>query len=384
MQHQYCLTPSPNWQAFRRAFDTQYFQKAQNAETDETLYIGTRYVVIYSKVEEQPSITQIRAAHRVLNDTFSGQNRADLDRVPNVAMYPWAPLIGTPNIRFLPLDPANLQVEYMFHPSALETASPVTNAALIAGVSVNVLNIYIGTTSGGNILGQAELSSNIVYCLNTTIGGADFPGSLQGYAFGKTLVHEVGHALSLPHTFADDACDNNVLFPDIPEQINPNFNTVLIVDESTGQPSCSGDNRFEDRKNPNGTRRSCLHVVENPQEAPNEMGINFMDYGGDDVSLMFSKSQALMMRTYLKSPFNTTLSLVSPDASGVVAIPPPQPLPPFIELTDPATGTVFSNINLTGMVLGMLVFVALVACLIWLLVRRMIRKKKVEQFGAKN
>jgi hypothetical protein len=62
----------------------------------------------------------------------------------------------------------------------------------------------------------------------------DLPGSFPGYAFGKTLVHEVGHALSLPHTFADDACDNSVLFPDIPEQINPNFDTVLTIDEVTG------------------------------------------------------------------------------------------------------------------------------------------------------
>jgi hypothetical protein len=290
-------------------------------------------------------------------------------------MYPWAPLIGNPNIQFLPLDSSTLQVEYVFNPAPLETASPVTSAAAIAGVGREVLNIYIGTTSGGNILGQAELSSNIVYCLNTTIGGLDFPGSLPGYAFGKTLVHEVGHALSLPHTFADDACDNSVLFPDIPEQINPNFDTVLTIDEATGQPSCSGDNRFTDRNNPGGTKRSCLHAVQDPQQAPNEMGVNFMDYGGDEVSLMFTKSQALMMRSYLKSPFNTTFTLASPESTEVTLV----DQPTFIELPVSTTSSaLFSNLNLTGMVMGMLAFVALVVCLIWLMVHRRTRLQKTK------
>jgi hypothetical protein len=100
-----------------------------------------------------------------------------------------------------------------------------------------------------------------------------------------------------------------------------------------------------------------------------------MDYGGDEVSLMFTKSQALMMRSYLKSPFNTTLTLASPESTEVTLV----DQPTFIELPVSTTSSaLFSNLNLTGMVMGMLAFVALVVCLIWLMVHRRTRLQKTK------
>ena len=49
------------------------------------------------------------------------------------------------------------------------------------------------------------------------------------------------------------------------------------------------------------------------QFAPNDMAVNFMDYGTDEVSLMFSKSQVAIMRNYLQSSDNDTITLRTAD-----------------------------------------------------------------------
>jgi hypothetical protein len=302
----YCSTRSPDWIAFRKKFDADFYSKTSDMDTGQTLYIDTRYVVLYNTPEQRVDIEQVRASHNTLNTAFSANNLNELDTVPDNERYPWKPLIGNPNIQFLPLDPQDLVVEYReISTRSLSDASPVEDAATRAGVVPGVMNIYIGNNTRG-ILGQAELGGNIVFSLYSSLGDEESPGELSEYALSKTMIHEVGHALSLPHTFSDDVCDHNKVFPDVPEQISPNFNTKLFQTQD-GSWDCKDDSRYTDRVH--NTVQSCLNVQAHPDTAPNEMGINYMDYGVDEVSIMFTRSQALMMRAYLEGEDNTTLTL---------------------------------------------------------------------------
>jgi len=299
----------PDWQAYRRKYTPEYWANQKATTTDKTLYIEVRWVVLYDKPEEKIDLARVQDCHRMLNLVYSGQNVEDLQKVPNTVHAPFQAVIGNPKIQFLPLDAALLSVEYTKSVGPLDRINPVQDAAVRGGRKEGVLNIYIGNAGGGFTLGQADISGNIVYGLYTTIGGYLVPGTLAGYTQGKTIAHEVGHALGLHHTFQDNLCDNFSVYTDVPEQIKPNFHTEL-VETAPGVWDMRGDNRSQDREF--NTNFSCLHIQPHPESAPNEMGINLMDYDRDEVSLMFTQNQAETMRARLLATDNQTLILKEP------------------------------------------------------------------------
>lgn len=312
----YCNTRSPDWGTFRAKFNKEFFEKAEAADSGETLYIDTRWVVLYANEEQKIPADRVQNCLKMLNLIFGGQNTEELAKVPNTTRNPWQPRVGNPNIQFLPLDESTLNVEYQSISGTLSGSVPVDDAANQGGRVNGVLNIYIGSSGHGSILGQAELGSNIVYALYSAVGGYDIKGTLPGYDLGKTVAHEVGHALDLVHTFTDTACDGYSPYLDVPESVRPNFTTELF-EVSPGVWDQKDDNRYKDRAN--GTQLSCLHVEPDPNTAPNDMGINIMDYGDDVVSIIFSQNQALMMRNYLQSDDNSTIELKSADAISLSA-----------------------------------------------------------------
>lgn len=314
----YCITHNPSKQQLRQKYNEEFFRTAEKNDTGGTMYVQTRYVVLYANAEQKVPLARIQDCHKTINRIYAGQNTAELAKVPNTTYNPWKPLIGTPNIQFLPLDSSKVTAEYISSSSPLNGSSPVSDAAQ-RGKRINgVLNIYIGNSGSGGILGQAEIGNNVVYVLHSAVGGDIVNGTLDSYNLGKTLAHEIGHALSLPHTFTDDVCDGVRPFPDIPESIRPNFATrwVSLPD---GTYDLADDNRYNDRASNFENKSSCLHFESKGGTvfAPNDMGCNIMDYGDDTISVMFSKSQALMMRSFLNSEDNTSLALKMADETTI-------------------------------------------------------------------
>lgn len=352
----YCNTPSPDWASFRAKYNREYWERAENSDSGETIYIDTRWVVLWRTEDEKVPLARVQDCHRMLQLIFNQQNTEEIAKIPQNSRHPWRERLGNPNISFLPLDSSDLSVEYRRVSSDLDGQAPVSDAAVRGDRVEGVLNLYIGNTGGGSILGQAELNSNVAYGLHSAIGGYNIFGPLQGYHLGKTMAHEVGHSLGLVHTFSDTACDGFSPYLDVPEQIAPNFDTALI-EVGAGQYDQVGDNRYKDRLN--GTTFSCLDEQANPSTAPNEMGINVMDYGKDEVSVMFTHNQALMMRTYLWSGDNNTLTLrdkdyVSMSSGG-------QELTAQAEETESSSSSGLSTGAIIGIVVGAVVVVLLIA-----------------------
>jgi hypothetical protein len=316
----YCTTANPTKAELKSHYTEEFFRSAQEKDSGETIYVELRWVVLYSNSEQKVPIERIRSCHQTLNDIYGGRNTDELAKVPNTLHNPWQPKIGLPNIQFLPLDSSKVTAEYIVTNSPLNATSPVNDAAQRGKQIKGVLNIYVGNSGSGGILGQAELSSNIVYILHSAVGGVAVNGTLGSYHLGKTLAHEIGHALSLPHTFSDDVCDGDKPFIDIPESIRPNFQTQFV--QQGGVWELVGDNRDKDRKNNFATKLSCLYFESQggSVEAPNDMGCNIMDYGDDNVSVMFSKGQVALMRAFLQNPeVNTMIELKTADTTVTAA-----------------------------------------------------------------
>lgn len=311
----YCHT-AHDWKAIIAARQAKAARGVEFRDSGDTLYVDTRYVVLYTNSNEKIPAARVQNCHKMLNTIFGGRNTEELAKVPNTKYCPFKPLMGNPNIQFLPLDETTLNVEYKPLSQVLDGSTPVEDAANKAGRLKGVLNIYIGSSGHGSILGQAQLGNNIVYALYSAVGGYEVHGTLNGYHLGKTVAHEVGHAFSLTHTFSDNACDGFKPFEDVPESIRPNFTTELI-EISPGVWDQVGDNRYKDRRD--GTKLSCLHVEPDPANAPNDMGINMMEYGDDKVSLGFTKVQSAQMREYLQSGENSSLELMNADSVSVSA-----------------------------------------------------------------
>lgn len=303
----YCSTKAPNWKEYRQKYNNEYFRSLENkVDLDNILYVDVKYTVLFRNDEQKIPLSRIQDCHKMLNIIYKGENTDEINKIPDTERCPWKSRLGNPKIQFLPLDHTKLKVDYLSVNSNLSSTNPVADAANRAGRVNGVLNIYIGSSGQGTILGQAELGSNIVYGLYSAIGGYDVRGTLPGYDMGKTLAHEIGHAFNLVHTFSDEACDGFGPFTDVPEQYAPNYTTQLIQNNE-GKWEQTDDNRYKDRIN--GSSLSCLYDPDVKDASLNEMGINFMDYGTDDVSIMFTQNQVLLMRDFLLGSENSTIEL---------------------------------------------------------------------------
>lgn len=246
------------------------------------LSVKIRYIVF------TPGVTKNRilSAHQTLEKAFTASNNAELQKVPSNQMYPWKERIGNPDIHF-----ETPSIEYPeFEALTMKDGdSPLEVYSEIVPELPDFVNVYVGNTVN-NLLGEAVLRGKKLFVYHACLGGIKYPGDLEYYNQGKTLIHEIGHVFGLDHPFSE--CD--VLKYDIPAQINPNYNGELFLSEKGWD--CRFDNKYLDRID--NKERSCNIET-------NEMFLNYMDYAKDEFSIMFTNSQAAFMHDYVANQLYT-------------------------------------------------------------------------------
>lgn len=358
----YCNTPHPSHNDILSRHTPQYFKGLAAARTTGTIHVRVRYVFIQQRLTDDLLLESIAANHQVLNDCFGGWRR-ELDDLPNSLTQPWKDLMTTADIRFEPGNIRDLVVEYISTEETIDNVNPLPDCERIAGRTDNMINVYFAILVGEtSTLGIAEVASNVIFVDARTVGSTSLPGTMPRHNFGKTLVHEMGHALGLYHTFSDSICDNQKRYPDIPEQIRPN--TEAYIEKVSGQWVQRNDNRERDLANESGIL-SCAKTPGQLDSALSEQAVNFMDYSEDIYSRMFTQSQVDVMRNFLLNGSGRIY------VEAVMIVDPPySPPDPSQDPNVDSTKNTLSAGAIAGIVIGVLVFVAIVMAVLIMLYRR--------------
>lgn len=291
--------------------------RANIADVNQDIYLKVIYYVVYNQQSDNIPLLSIQAQHSRLNQDFNATN-ADLSKVPSSGKYDFADVIGNCKTTFIPQISSELTEGNVvrLHTTKLDfksidsiesyVKSRITNLS----VPINgIMNIYICRLQG-NVLGQAYLHTNSCVIDTGTVGNniINGNGAMASYRTGRTATHEVGHVFGMPHTFNQNkSCTQE--FADIPGQKNPNYSAQLI-DLGGGVYDGLLCNRYRDCSSPaydltdSNPPYGCLGV--GVCNEPFEQFMNYMDYGNDINSIMFSKQQVVFMRTYILNTKNLT------------------------------------------------------------------------------
>lgn len=185
-----------------------------------------------------------------------------------------------------------------------------------------VASIENFTGGQGTILGyayypnsNASYSNDGIVIRHDCMGriGTALSGSFGQFSQGRTLTHEVGHYLGLPHTF-EDGCQDGDYCADTPPTANPNFNCPLGIN------TCSND------------------MPDLPCQVE-----NYMDYADGICANMFTNDQRTRMHQSIQS-FNLRGSLVT--AANQLATGVTNPIGPCVPIA--AIGAVQKRILCKG------------------------------------
>ncbi len=263
-----------NIEEFERGFDDWRTHKPPGFREGEKYIIPIVFHVIHEGGSENISKAQILDQVDILNKCLRHEN-ADSTNTPS----PFLALAGKIDIEFrlARLDPQGNCTE-----GITRTFSHKTNEAsdengvkeLVDWNCYSYFNVWvvksIGLQSdvGGVILGYAQFpasgfcGTDGVVMLHQVTGSIGTSGSQ-----GKTLVHEVGHWLSLRHIWGDDDCGSD-LVNDTPPAFGPNFGICYNDFPYLPATPCEGTDSLT-----------------------GEMMVNYMDYSSDPCINMFTKGQ---------------------------------------------------------------------------------------------
>lgn len=136
-------------------------------------------------------------------------------------------------------------------------------------LNIWVCDLQLGLFGFAQFPGGPAATDGIVL-QHAVVGGFAEPGTLQGYAYGRTATHEVGHWLNLVHIWGDVTCGDDFV-NDTPVHDDANYGCPTHPHLS----ACSGN--------------------------PAEMFMNYMDYANDDCKNLFTEGQAARMQATLAS-----------------------------------------------------------------------------------
>lgn len=256
-------------------FTREFEQNPNNKLFDSTITIPVVFHVFHTNGAERISEAQIRDCIRVLNEDYQNKN-ADSAQVSTL----FQPIIGRPQMRFrlATKDPnGNCTVGINYIESSLHTAGGENLKSVISWDTKKYLNIWVcsvvasGAAAYSYYPGSAPGQNN-----EGVVTRSDYVGSIgtssPGYR-ARTLTHEIGHYMNLPHTWGSSNTPGSAT-------------------------NCNIDDGVQDTPNCVGVSNSSCPLSQNDC-GPIANVENHMDYS--NCRRMFTKGQVLRMHAAMNS-----------------------------------------------------------------------------------
>ncbi|EJL68026.1 zinc metalloprotease [Chryseobacterium populi] len=244
---------------------------------DGTVEIPVVFNVIYNTSAQNISDARIAEQIAVLNADYGATN-SDISKIPS-AFQPYA--AGNVKIRFKLVATNRKQSSKTGWSSELEEMKKSSTGGINATDATKNMNIWVVNS----ILDENGDPGTLGYAYYPESAGLWYDGLVIGYQYigktgasapfnlGRTVTHEVGHYLNLPHLWgsSDTGCQTDYS-GDTPVSPGPNYGTPSYPLNRV----CGGISR-------------------------SQMFMNYMDYVDDRAMFMFSANQKTRMQAVVAS-----------------------------------------------------------------------------------
>ena len=395
-----CHTADPDPHAYAACVE-RVLRGAPARVDGDAVFLKVVYRVLVREgreAQDDVPLARLRAQHEMLQMILNRVNPSG-ERTPKTGHYAFYGVRGDASVVLLPVRGADLtedDVERIAIPAGKTFQGSGALAEMTAFMHTrpggalwnvpDVLNFFCAPM-GGATIGQAYLHNNFCVLNNLTVGGpsALAPGlgaGNPGYEYGITGAHEVLHCFGLGHIFNAGACGAPHAFADVPRQKKANSPfRFSITQRADGTHDGQGCNRAADcayyaslgkgQAAEPSRLQSCIDPAD-CAEGLYEQATNIMDYTGASRT-MISVKQADYVHAWLRSADNTKFRLQ----------PVPEDLPEIPVLDEsslvelhqaPPSGGPDAKLPVWAVAsLGAVLFVVLVALVVYVLKRRPVR-----------